>query len=83
MPQWFISKFDMCLEQKDYATADGLKIRIYVKDRRHESGYPYDFETYHNTLTFDQLKQKAIKKWGENFLNMQIYDEDRLEWVKV
>ena len=83
MPQWFTSKFDMCLKDVDYATADGLQIRVLIKDRKHPEGYPYDFETYKNNLTFDELKQKAMKKWGDNFLNMQIFDEIDLKWVRI
>lgn len=83
MPQWFTSKFDMCLKDIDYATEDGLKVRIYVKDKKHTEGYPYDFETYRNTLSFEELKQKAMNKWKEQFLSMQIFDEDSEQWVKV
>ena len=83
MPQWFTSKFDMCLKDVDYATADGLQIRVLIKDRKHPEGYPYDFETYRNTLSFEELKQKAMNKWKEQFLSMQIFDEDGEQWVKV
>lgn len=83
MPQWFTSKFDMCLKDTNYATEDGLKVHIYVKDKKHTEGYPYDFETYRNTLSFEELKQKAMNKWKEQFLSMQIFDEDSEQWVKV
>lgn len=83
MPQWFTSKFDMCLKDVDYATADGLQIRVLIKDRKHPEGYPYDFETYRNTLSFEELKQKAMNKWKEQFLSMQTFDEDSEQWVKV
>lgn len=83
MPQWFTSKFDICLKDVDYATADGLKIRMMIKDRKHPQGYSYDFETYQNNLSFEGIKQKAMKKWGQNFLNLQIWDDVELEWVRI
>lgn len=83
MPQWFISKFDMCLKDVDYATADGLKIRILIKDKKNPQGYPYEYETYCNNLSFEAIKQKAKKKWGTNFFGIQIYDEIDLVWVRI
>ena len=77
-PAFFTSKFDMCLKQSDYTTADGIKSRINLKD-----GYKYDYETYQNSLSFEEIKQRAMRRFKGEFANMQMFDETELHWVTI
>ena len=58
MPQWFTSKFDMCLKPTAYAIEDGIKIRVNLKD-----GYNYEFETYQTNYTLPEIKANFMKKF--------------------
>ena len=77
-PKWFKDFFPRCIKQDavNYATQDGIKIRINLKD-----GYKYDYETYQNSLPFEEIKQRAMRRFKGEFANMQMFDETELQWV--
>lgn len=79
-PKWFKDFFPRCVKQDavNYATADGIKIRINLKD-----GYKYDYETYQNSLSFEEIKQRAMRRFKGEFANMQMFDETELHWVTI
>lgn len=77
-PQWFIAKFDNCLKNMDYKTADGLKIRCNLTNK-----LKYDYETYQCNLTIDEIKNKLQQRFQDKFANMQLFDDYKDEWVTV
>ena len=77
-PQWFISKFDSCIRPVDYKTADGLKIRCNLK-----CGRRYDYETYQCCMSLEQIKEKLIRDFKEQFLNAELFDDCKEEWVTI
>ena len=77
-PGWFISKFDLYLKPTNYTTQNGIKIRINLKD-----GYKYDYETYQNNLSLEEIKRKAMRKFKDTFASMQMFDETELQWVTI
>lgn len=68
-PGWFVSQFDGCLKNKDYATPDGLKIRLVLTD------YVYEFETCQLNHTLEEMKLKAIRKYKDKFKSFDLLDE--------
>lgn len=79
-PKWFKDFFPRCIirENTAYAIEDGIKIRVNLKD-----GYNYEFETYQTNYTLPEIKANFMKKFKESFKNIQVFDEDLLEWEMI
>lgn len=79
-PKWFKDFFPRCVihNSVNYATEDGIKIRVNLK-----GGRRYDYETYQNSLSFTEIKQRFIQRFKDRFLNMQMYDENELKWITL
>lgn len=78
-PGWFISKFDNFLLQGNTATADGIRVKVTLTD-----GYSYEYETYCNSLSFDEIKRRFMKKFRDKFSAMYLMEETekKFNWVR-
>lgn len=77
-PGFFTAKFDTCLKDVNYTTADGIRLKVSLND-----GFSYEYETYRTSLTFEQIKQKFMKLFGANFRSLALFDDVKLQWVKI
>lgn len=79
-PKWFKDFFPRCIKQGDssYITPDGLNLRLVLAD-----GYLYDFETYHLSYTLDEIKQNFMKKYGNDFSKLLLFDNDLMIWEAI
>ena len=83
-PKWFKDYFNKCIiYDKNNYSYDGIKLRLWIKDKKHPTGYPYEYETIMNNLTLDAIKMKMMQKWEDKFIKLELWDDDTLLWNKV
>lgn len=70
-PKWFIDKFPRCYKKgiDTYITPDDIEIKLTLND-----GTEYELTTYHLNLTLEEVKQKAMKKYGRQFLKLESFE---------
>ena len=62
VPKWFKDFFPRCIKTSaNFYENDGLKIKITLND-----GYSYEYETFQNNLSLEELKQKE-QYWIEYY----------------
>lgn len=85
VPKWFKDFFPRCIiTSSNFYENDGLKVRVTLTD-----GYSYEYETFQNNLSLEELKQKFMNKFKDSFSSMNVYWESdnpkvyEYEWRKV
>lgn len=60
-PSWFRGQFYRCYKQDNYNlyNNDGVKVIVTLND-----GYKYDFELWHCSLSFNEIRQKLKQKFS-------------------
>lgn len=60
-PKWFKERFYRCYKQDNYNlyNNDGVKVIVTLND-----GYKYDFELWHCSLSFNEIRQKLKQKFS-------------------
>lgn len=83
-PSYFIDLFNRCLNLDAVGGRyDNIRLRVNLKHGKLENGYPYEFVTYNNNSTIYELKQSALRKWGDKLVSFQVYNEDTLKWETI
>ena len=83
-PSYFLDLFNRCLISDAMGGKyDNIRLRVNLKHAKLENGYPYEFVTYNNNSTVYELKQSALRKWGNKLVSFQVYNEDTRKWQTI